>query len=83
MERITESLRATGDAELQGLSGRLRRAEQDLAERLADRRAALDGADRPMSDPLYQRLFFILEGLTEQRVAAERELRQQAGALAE
>jgi hypothetical protein len=83
MERIAERLTATGDAELHGLIGRLRRAEQDLTARLADRRAALDGADRPMSDPLYQRLFLILEGLTEQRVAAERELRRQAGALAE
>jgi hypothetical protein len=83
MERITASLRATGDAELQGLIGRLRRAEQDLAERLANRRAALGGADRPVSDSLYQRFFFILEGLSEQREAAERELSRRAGALVE
>jgi hypothetical protein len=82
MEEITERLRATGDAELEGLIGRLRGAEHDLTERLADRRAALDGADRPVSDSLYQRLFFILEGLSEQRAAAEHELSRRA-ALAE
>jgi hypothetical protein len=82
MDRIIEHLRTTGEAELEGLIGRLRRADQDLTERLADRRAALDGADRPVSDSLYQRLFFILEGLSEQRAAAERELSRRA-ALAE
>jgi hypothetical protein len=83
MGKITEHLRATGDAELQGLIGRLKRGEQDLVERLANRRAGLGGADRPVTDPLYQRLYTILEGLSEQRAAAESELSRRAGALAE
>lgn len=83
MERITERLRATGDAELRGLIGRLRRVEQDLTERLAGRRAMPGGADRPVSDPLYQRLFFILEGLSEQRVAAESEFARRSDSLTE
>jgi hypothetical protein len=83
MGKITEHLRATVDGELEGLIGRLKRAEQDLMERLANRHAALGEADGPVTDPLYQRLFFILEGLREQRAAAERELSRRAGALAE
>jgi len=59
---------------------RLKRAERDLRGRLAEHRAALDGAGAPMSDPLHQRLFLILQSLSDQRVSAARELARRAGA---
>jgi hypothetical protein len=58
----------------------LERAERDLEERLAGRAAALGGTGAPVSDPLYQRLFFILAGLRERRAGAEGELVRRAGA---
>lgn len=79
MGKITDRLRATDDTERQGLIRRLKRAEQDVWGRLAQRRAALDGAHVPVSDPLYQRLFFIFGGLREQRVGAEGKLSRRAG----
>jgi hypothetical protein len=42
---------------------RLKRVERDLEERLAGRAAALGSTDAPVSDPLYQRLYFVLAGL--------------------
>ena len=83
MEKITERWMAAGDTELEGLIGRLKRAEQDVLERLEGRRVALGGADGPVTDPLYQRLFFILDGLSEQRVRAESALSRRTGALTE
>jgi hypothetical protein len=71
---------AINDAELEGLVRRLERAEEDLRERLVDRVAVLDDASRPFSDPLYQRLHWLLGGLNEQRVAAEAELARRAAA---
>lgn len=82
MRKITHRVRATDDAERQTPIRRLKRAEQNVLERLAERRVALDGAHVPVSDPLYQRLFFILGGLSEQRVGAEGRLVRRAGALA-
>lgn len=63
------------DAELQGLINRLARSEQDLHGRVARRAGALDTpAGTPRSDPLYQRLLSVLEGLREQLERAHREL---------
>ncbi len=83
MGKITERLKANDDTELRMLIRRLKRAEHDVLERLAKRRAALDGAGGPVSDPLYQRLSFIHDGLSDQRVGAESELSRRPGALAE
>lgn len=52
----------------------LRRTELDLHKRLAERRAALGDVGRPISDPLYQRLFFAHKNLSEERACAERDL---------
>jgi hypothetical protein len=70
----------THGAELASLVRRLARAEEDLRARLVDRVAVLNGASRPFSDPLYQRLHSVLDGLTGQRVAAEAEAARRAGA---
>jgi hypothetical protein len=59
---------------------RLKRVERDLEERLAGRAAALGSTDAPVSDPLYQRLYFVLAGLRGRRAGAEGELLRHAGA---
>ncbi len=48
--------------------------ERDLRTRLAARVAALGDPDAPISDPIYQRLFFALAGIEAQRAAAEGEV---------
>lgn len=63
-----------GEGELLSRIRWLRRTELDLHRRLAERRAALGGVRRPISDPLYQRLFFVHKNLSEERARAERDL---------
>ena len=54
------------DAGRQGRLDGLKRAEQDLRERVSVRISALEGAGRwHLSDPLYQRLWFALAGVRE------------------
>lgn len=57
----------------------LRRTELDMDRRLAERRAALGNVHRPLSDPIYQRLFFVRKNLSEERALAERELTSSFG----
>jgi hypothetical protein len=61
---------------LQSRMHRLKRAEQDLAERLARHEAALEVEGRwHKSDPLYQRLYFVLDAIRADLAGAETELR--------
>lgn len=62
------------DVEARRVIDRLSRAKQDLQGRIAERKRALDGRGAPISDPLYQRLVLVLDGLEAQRRVAEREL---------
>lgn len=64
-----------GEVELLNQIRWLRRTELDLQRRLAERRAALGGVRRPISDPLYQRLFFVHKNLSEERALGEQALR--------
>jgi len=64
--------RRIDDAQVREAIGRLKQAEQELRERIAERRRALGGATAPITDPLYQRLALVLDGLEIRRVAAER-----------
>lgn len=73
-----DTFEAINNAELQSLARRLVRAEADVRERLDDQAALLNGASRPFSDPLYQRLHSVLGGLNERRVTAEAELARRA-----
>ena len=67
------------DAELQALVNRLGRSEQDLHARVARRAGTLDTpAGTPRSDPLYQRLVSVLEGLREQLGHAHKEFLRRA-----
>lgn len=65
---------SSGEGELLNRIRWLRRSELDLHRRLAERRAALGAVGRPISDPLYQRLFFVHKNLSEERASAERDL---------
>ena len=67
-------LKTINDAALHRLVGRLQRNELDFQERLALRRDALRDPGAPISDPLYQKIFFTLKRLKVQRAGAEREL---------
>jgi hypothetical protein len=69
-------LTARDDAGLLGRLAQLERYELDLRERLGARRAQLGYPSSPISDPIYQRLFFTLAHIEEQRMDAERELAQ-------
>jgi hypothetical protein len=67
------------DATLRSRIGRLQLEEQDLAERVAKQTAALEAEDRwHKSDPLYQRLSFVLEGVREDLRNIEGELARRA-----
>ena len=60
------SLRMLQDDALQSRVARLKVEEQDLAGRVSKRMAALEAEDRwHKSDPLYQRLSSVLEGIRE------------------
>lgn len=61
------------DAQVRDAIGRLKRAEEELRERIAARRRALGSVTAPITDPLYQRLALVLDGLEIRRAAAERE----------
>lgn len=66
--------------ELRELIERLTRSAQDLRSRAARRAATLDTpAGAPRSDPLYQRLFFALEGLIREIGSAQEELSRRTG----
>ena len=67
-------LKTAESAELRRLLDRLQRNERDLRRRLATRVAALGDPGSPISDPLYQRLFFALRSVEAQRGGAESEL---------
>jgi hypothetical protein len=67
-------LRTINDAALHRLMDRLQRSESDFRERLAERLDALRDHGAPISDPLYQRIFFTLKRLDVQRAEADREL---------
>lgn len=64
---------------LDNLVRRFRSAEKDLRARVARRTAQLESASLRLSDPLYQRLYFIHRDLKEQRAAAEAELARRTG----
>lgn len=66
--------REMDDVEARRVIDRLSRAKQDLHGRIAERKRVLDGTGTPISDPLYQRLVLVLDGLEAQRRVAEREL---------
>jgi hypothetical protein len=78
MQKIRSPLQTFGDSKLRGLVERLRRNDLDLQERLAARVPTLQDPDMPLSDPLYQRLYFTLKDLNTQRAEAERELARRA-----
>jgi hypothetical protein len=59
------------NADLVGWIEQLQGNERDLRSRLAARVAALGHPAAPISDPIYQRLFFALAGLEVQRAEAE------------
>jgi hypothetical protein len=67
-------LRAFDNAELFGWLDQLQGNERDLRTRLAARLAALGDPGKPISDPIYQSLFFALADLEAQRAGAESEL---------
>ena len=71
-------LRRVDDDGLQTLVERLQRNQLDFQQRLAERLASVRDPDVPRSDPLYQRLFHILDKLKVQRSVAERELSRRA-----
>lgn len=56
----------------------LRRHQRDLQERLDVRRVQLGHPLSPISDPIYQRLFFALRRVTAQLTATERSLQRGA-----
>jgi hypothetical protein len=58
---------------------RLRRAEEDLRVRITRRTAQLESASLRLSDPMYQRLYFINRDFNGQRLAAEAELARRTG----
>lgn len=60
--------------DLHGLLSRLQRNELDLRERLAIRVEELGGPDASISDPLYQRHYFLVKSLEAQRKEVEGEL---------
>lgn len=73
-------LAALGTAALRELIERLARSAQDLRHRAARRAAMLDTpAGAPRSDPVYQRLFFALEGLIREIRHAQEELSRRTG----
>jgi hypothetical protein len=80
MLELERRIEAVDCPELRQAVLRLKRAERDLEERLAGRAAALGSTDTPVSDPLYQRLYFVLAGLRGRRAGAEGELLRRAGA---
>lgn len=74
MSEAKRRRREMDDVEARRVIDRLSRAKQDLQGRIAERMRALDGTGRPISDPLYQRLVLVLDGLEARRRVAEREL---------
>lgn len=66
--------RTFDNADLHGLLGRLQRNELDLRERLAIRVEELGGPDASISDPLYQRHYFLVQSLEAERKEVESEL---------
>lgn len=54
----------------------LRRHQRDLQDRLDVRRAQLGHPSSPISDPIYQRLFFALRRITAQLTVTERSLQR-------
>lgn len=66
--------RTFDNAELHGLLSRLQRNELDLRERLAVRVEELGGPDASISDPLYQRHYFLVKSLEAERKGVESEL---------
>lgn len=60
--------------DLHGLRRRLQRNELDLRERLAVRVGELGGPDASISDPLYQRHYFLVKSLEAERTEVESEL---------
>ena len=67
-------LKTFDNAELFRWLDQLQGNERDLRRRLAARVAALGDPGPPISDPIYQSLFFTLSGLKAQRAGAESEL---------
>lgn len=80
MLELEGRIKAVDCKDLRNTVHRLERAERDLEERLAARAAALDSTEAPVSDPLYQRLHFVLAGLRRRRAGAGGELLRRAGA---
>jgi hypothetical protein len=74
MLELERRIKAVDCPDLRNAVHRLVRAERDLEERLAGRAAALGSTGAPVSDPLDQRLFFVLAGLRGRRAGAEGEL---------
>jgi hypothetical protein len=64
------------DADLLRLLDQLQGNERDLRRRLATRVAELGNPGPPISDPIYQQLFFALDSIEAQRAVAESELAQ-------
>ncbi len=54
----------------------LRRHQRDLQKRLDVRRAQLGHPSSPISDPIYQRLFFALRRITAELTVTERSLQR-------
>lgn len=78
---ISDPLTAISTTALRNLIERQARSAQDLRGRAARRAAMLDTpAGAPRSDPLYQRLFFALEGLIREIDDAQEELTRRTGA---
>lgn len=66
--------RTYDNSELRGLLNRLQRNELDLRERLAIRVEELGGPDASISDPLYQRHYFLVQSLEAERKEVESDL---------
>ena len=66
--------RTCDNADLHGLLSRLQRNDLDLRERLAIRVEELGGPDASISDPLYQRHYFLVQSLEAERKEVESDL---------
>jgi hypothetical protein len=67
-------LKAFDNAELFGRLDQLQGNERDLRARLAARLASLGDPGKPISDPIYQSLFFALADVEAQRAGAQNEI---------
>ena len=70
-----------GSTDLLRLLDQLQGYEGDLRNRLATRIVEVGDPGLPISDPIYQRLFFALHSIEAQRAAAERELARRVDSL--